>query len=140
MDDIGRTHAQVLAALWALEGTAWLEVQSEIHEAYKEVPFWILLAPDASPIEAHRQFWLVLETELIQFGDYRVTVSYKSIAEEHVLWHGFFDDLDGVRRALTPEGWGKPVKQGLEAARIFRHGRTNSGAKSGKTRNKRRLR
>jgi hypothetical protein len=89
MDDIGRTHARILAALWALEGAAWLEVQGEIHGAYKEIPFWILLAPDAPPIEAHRHFWRIVEPELIHFGIYRVTVSYKAIADGYVLWHGF---------------------------------------------------
>jgi len=53
MDEIGRTHARILAALWALEGAAWLEVQGEVHEDYKEMPFWILLAADVPPIEAH---------------------------------------------------------------------------------------
>lgn len=122
MDDIGRTQARILAALWALEGSAWLEVQGEIHEAYKEVPFWILLTPNAPPIEAHRHFWRVVEPELVHFGCYRVTVSYKAIADGCVLWHGFFDDPDGMRRALAPEGWNKPVRQNLEAASIFRQG------------------
>ena len=127
MDSIGQTHARVLASLWTLEGTAWLEVQSEIHEAYKEVPFWFLLAPGCPAIEAHARFWRILEPEWGQFGEYRVTVSYKSISEGGVLWYGFFDDLDGMRRALTPAGWRSPVRQGLEAARIFRAGRQRPG-------------
>src|SRR3954452_23986188 len=104
MDDIGRTHSRILAALWALEGTAWLEVRSEIHEAYKEMPFWILLRADLSPVEAHRHFWHVVEPELIHLGAYRLTVSYKAVADGCVLWHGFFDDLDGMKRALAPDG------------------------------------
>ena len=139
MDDIGRTHARILAALWALEGAAWLEVQSEVHESYKEMPFWILLAADVPPIEAHRHFWRVVEPELIHFGIYRVSVSYKAIVDGYVLWHGFFDDPDGMRRGLTPEGWGRPVRQDLEAASIFRYGRTPrpSGTKSNKSNKKR---
>jgi len=133
MDDIGRTQARILEALWALEGVAWLEVQSEVHERHKEMPFWILLAADVPPIEAHRHFWRVVEPELIHFGIYRVSVSYKAIADGYVLWHGFFDDLDGMRRALTPEGWDRPVRQDLEAASIFQYGRwtrRRSGTKS----------
>jgi hypothetical protein len=144
MDDIGRTQARILAALWALEGAAWLEVQSEIHEANKEVPFWILLAPDVPPIEAHRHFWRVVEPELILLGIYRMSVSYKAIADGYVLWHGFFDDMDGMRRALTPEGWwDRPIRQDLEGAGIFRYGRETpppSGTKSNKTNKKRRKR
>jgi hypothetical protein len=143
MDDIDRTHARILAALWALEGAAWLEVQSEIHGRYKEMPFWILLAPDVPPIEAHRHFWRVVEPELIHFDTYRVTVSYKAIADGYVLWHGSFVDLDGMRRALTPEGWDKPVRQDLEAASIFQYGRRTprpSGTKSNKSNKKRRKR
>jgi hypothetical protein len=145
MDDIGRTQARILAALWALEGAAcaaWLEVQGEVHEAYKEMPFWILLAADMPPIEAHRHFWRVVEPELIHFGTYRVTVSYKAIADGSVLWHGFFDDLDGMRRALAPEGWDRPVRQDLAAAGIFQYSRRTplpSGTKSSKS-NKRRKR
>ena len=120
MDGIGRTHARILAALWALEGKAWLEVQSEIHGDYKELPFWILLAADTPPIDAHRQFWRVLEPELTQLGDYHATVSYKAIANGCVLWHGFFNDPTTMRHALTPDGWAKPVRQELSGASIFR--------------------
>ena len=143
MDDIGRTQARILAGLWALEGTAWLEVQGEIHEAHKEVPFWFLLAPDTPPMEAHRNFWRVVEPELNQLGAYRVTVSYKAIADGYVLWHGFFSDLNEMQRALAPEGWSKPVQQELEAARIFQHVRKMlepSGAKSGKSSKKKKKR
>jgi hypothetical protein len=140
MDDIGRTQARILAALWALEGAAWLEVQGEIHEAYKEIPFWILLAPDVPPIEAHRHFWRVVEPELILLGVYRMTVSYKATADGYVLWHGFFDQ-DEMRRALTPEAWwDRPIRQDLQGAGIFRYGRETprpSATKPKKT-NKRR--
>ena len=134
MDSIGQTHARVLAALWKLEGSAWLEVQSEIHDAYKEVPFWILLAPNRPAIEAHAQFWRILEPEWSEFGDYRVTVSYKALSDGSVLWYGFFDDLDGMRRALAPEGWRKPDRQGLESVRIFRAGRELPGSVKPKAR------
>jgi hypothetical protein len=140
MDGIGRTHARILAALWALEGKAWLEVQSEIHGDYKELPFWILLAADAPPIEAHRQFWRVLEPELTQLGDYHATVSYKAIADGCVLWHGFFNDPTMMRCALTPDGWAKPVRQELSGASIFRtvqRASLPSGSKSNKAKKKR---
>lgn len=143
MDDIGRTQARMLAALWALEGAAWLEVQSEVHETYKEIPFWILLAGDASPIDAHRHFWAVIEPELAHFGGYRVTVSYKAIGEGFVLWHGFFDDPEGMRCALTPAGWKKPIRQNLEAANIFRYVRNAAQppeTKSGKSKRMKRRR
>jgi len=135
MDEIGRTHARILAALWALEGSAWLEVQSEIHEAYKEMPFWILLAPDMLPIEAHRHFLRAVEPELAALGAYRVTVSYKSSADGHALCHGFFDDLDQMQCALTPEGWGEPIRQDLGALSIFRLGRKPSPSSGPKPRN-----
>jgi hypothetical protein len=51
-----------------------------------------------------------------------VTVSYKSIAGGHVLWHGFFDDLDQMQRALTPEGMGSTHPSGFGAINIFRIG------------------
>lgn len=142
MDDIGRTHARILAALWALEGATWLEVKSEVHGAYKEMAFWILLAADMPPIEAHRHFWHVVHPELVNLGVYRVTVSYKAMADGYVLWHGFFFE-DGMRRALTPEGWDTPVRQDLKAASFFQYGQRTprpSGKKSNKTKKKRRKR
>src|SRR5262249_24035511 len=120
MDSIGQTHARILAALWALEGAAWLEVQSEIHAAHEEIAFWILLASDMPPIEAHRHFFAAIEPELVLLGNYRVTVSYQSIADEHVLWHGFFDNFDQMQRGLTPEGWDEPIRQDFRAIKIFR--------------------
>lgn len=115
----GRDHARVLAALWALEGKAWLEVQGEIHEAYKQAPFFILLGPDASPLEAHRQFWRVLERETL--GDYRPSVSYKALAGDHVLRLGYFDGEAAMKDGLDPERWGAPERQELEQATLFRH-------------------
>lgn len=136
MNGIGRTHARIMAALWALEGKAWLEVQSEIHEAYKELPFWILLESDAPAIDAHQHFWRVVESELYQIGDYQLTVSYKAIVGDCVLWHGFFADPDAMRRALTSVGWNKPVRQELASTGIFRTAQTTShpsGTKLNKT-------
>jgi hypothetical protein len=143
MEGIGRTHARILAALWALEGKAWLQVQSEIHEAYKELPFWILLAPDAPALDAHRHFWRIVEPELSQLGDYQLTVLYKAIVADHVLWHGFFADPEAMRRALTSDGWSRPQRQDLASAEIFLAARAASrpsGTKLGKTGTKRKKR
>ena len=100
LDDLVNIRKETLAALTALDGTAWHESSGELHYQYKEMPNWIIIGADADLRAAHRAFVAIFDPHFAKMKDVNVTVSYTTPADTGAHQLAFFVTNEEVLTAF----------------------------------------
>ena len=103
---LGRLRDATLAALERDVGTAWKEVQGELHLQYGEMPTWILLYSAEDLPAAHARFREVVRPH---YDAVRFTVAYSVFTAEGLMNLDYLEGSAEIERgyALEPLG-GRP--------------------------------
>ncbi|MGI9385876.1 MAG: hypothetical protein ACR2OX_00455 [Methyloligellaceae bacterium] len=95
--------AEILPALKKLEGSAWKEVQGELHSQYNEMPVWVLLYEDGDPLEAWASFRDAVAPYLDKIAPLQLTASFSYFEGDKEVHVEFLQDSQAVMHG--PEHW-----------------------------------
>lgn len=117
---LGRVQDAALAALRALNGQFWKEVEGEFHLDYNEMPMWALLYEDSDVRESHHAFCETLEPHMADMAPFNFTVSYYIVSSALFKTVAFLNDNADIMAARDAPDLGANIDTELrQSARIF---------------------